>query len=206
MDNCASRCITNSMEDYMEPPSKVKVTVKGIGGSASATYVGTVKWTIEDDAGMHHDLIIPNMHFNASAPFHLLSTQHWAQEQNDMYPNPRGTWAATYHDVVELFWNQNKYKKTVRLANTTNVPLMRSAPDINNYNAYCMQVGQVNPMVDMQLKDQLLQLWDFSATVSNNEDNPAEPDDEANNMWDPPGPPVQPPVTGHPDLPPNTEE
>ena len=111
-----------------------------------------------------------------------------------MHPDPRGTWAATYHDVVELFWQQIKFKKTIRLANATNIPLMRSAPSYNKFNAYCMQVGQDDPKVDMRLKDQLPKLWGFPAAVSDNEDNPADPGDEATNMWDPPGPLLSAPV------------
>ncbi|CAB9527196.1 unknown protein [Seminavis robusta] len=42
IDNCSSRCITNSMADFIDKPTKVSVSVQGIGGSVMATFRGTV--------------------------------------------------------------------------------------------------------------------------------------------------------------------
>jgi hypothetical protein len=54
IDNCSSRCITNSLDDYIGQPTKVNVRVSGIGGAVTANYKGTVKWSIEDDDGRVH--------------------------------------------------------------------------------------------------------------------------------------------------------
>ncbi|CAB9508477.1 unknown protein [Seminavis robusta] len=42
IDNCSSRCITNCMQDFIDTPKKVNVSVQGIGGTVMATYKGTV--------------------------------------------------------------------------------------------------------------------------------------------------------------------
>jgi hypothetical protein len=44
VDNCCSRCITNSLSDFIEPPKKTNLKVRGIGGDVSATMTGTVTW------------------------------------------------------------------------------------------------------------------------------------------------------------------
>jgi hypothetical protein len=81
IDNCSSRCITNCMTDYVEPPIRVKVKVNGIGGAVIATHKGTVKWAVEDDHGRRHTWLIPDTYFHESTPYRLLSPQHWAQTQ-----------------------------------------------------------------------------------------------------------------------------
>jgi hypothetical protein len=93
------------MGDYVSPPRRVHVKVKGIGGSVVVTHKGKARWSVEDDQGHRHTWLIPDTYFNASTPYRLLSPQHWAQTQND----GRGTWAATYHDAVEMFWRGNKF-------------------------------------------------------------------------------------------------
>jgi hypothetical protein len=79
IDNCSSKCITNSMSDYIQEPQPIRISVKGIGGTVTATYKGRVSWPIEDNQGVRHDLVIDDVYFNASSPYRLLSPQHWAQ-------------------------------------------------------------------------------------------------------------------------------
>lgn len=98
VDNCSTRCITNSLMDYIEPPTPVDVSVKGIGGNSSATHVGTVKWSIADDAGVEHDWIIPQTCFNPQSPCRLLSPQHWAQSRKQ----GRTTKCVTHHGMTRL--------------------------------------------------------------------------------------------------------
>ena len=52
LDDGASACITNCKEDFVEPPKRVDRKVKGIKGHADATHRGTIKWYLEDDAGL----------------------------------------------------------------------------------------------------------------------------------------------------------
>ena len=102
VDNCCSKCITNSMSDFVGEPKKIDKQVRGIGGDVQVTYVGTVRWSIEDDDGMVHSFTIPETYYNRGSPYRLLSPQHRSQVANDNFPKPRGTWCGTYEDAIEL--------------------------------------------------------------------------------------------------------
>jgi hypothetical protein len=45
IDNYCSHTLTNDITDYIEPPVKSSVRVRGYNGSTNSTKVGTVKWT-----------------------------------------------------------------------------------------------------------------------------------------------------------------
>jgi hypothetical protein len=47
IDNCCSHSLTNCKEDFIEPPIKSKVKVRGYNGHTESTMVGTVKWKIQ---------------------------------------------------------------------------------------------------------------------------------------------------------------
>jgi hypothetical protein len=51
IDNCCSHTLTNDINDYVEPPDKTTVRVRGYNGSTNSTMVGAVKWKIKDDKG-----------------------------------------------------------------------------------------------------------------------------------------------------------
>ena len=58
IDNCASRCITNSVSDFVTAPQKVIGRVKGMGGDKVAvTAIGTLRWTFDDDEGVAHSFL-----------------------------------------------------------------------------------------------------------------------------------------------------
>ena len=61
VDNCASRCITHTLSDFVRPPQKVIGRVKGMGGDTIAvSAVGTIRWTFDDDDdGVSHAFLIP---------------------------------------------------------------------------------------------------------------------------------------------------
>ncbi|CAB9528228.1 unknown protein [Seminavis robusta] len=141
IDNCSSRCITNSMKDFIEDPVRVNVKVQGIGGSVTATYRGTVPWSIEDDNGRVHHFVIPHTYYNPSTPYRLLSPQHWARVASDNSPNKRGTWCATYEDAVELFWSQRQFKRVIPLSASNNIALVRSAPSFSKLHSFCMEIA-----------------------------------------------------------------
>jgi hypothetical protein len=42
IDNCCSHTLTNDINDYVEPPVKSTVRVRGYNGSTTSTLVGTV--------------------------------------------------------------------------------------------------------------------------------------------------------------------
>ena len=58
LDDGASACITNDKDDFIVPPKRVDMKVKGIKGDANATHRGTIKWHIEDDQGLVHVMIM----------------------------------------------------------------------------------------------------------------------------------------------------
>ena len=66
IDNCCSHTLTNDIKDYVEPPVKSTVRVRGYNGSTKSTMVGTVKWKITDDKGKIHSFILPNTYYSPS--------------------------------------------------------------------------------------------------------------------------------------------
>ena len=59
------------------------MTITGMGGTATASHISTARWSIEDDRGTMHDLIIPDTRYCPEAPFRLLCPQHVAQQSNE---------------------------------------------------------------------------------------------------------------------------
>jgi hypothetical protein len=145
VDNCCSRCITNSLTDFVKPPTRVNVSVRGIGGSVTASLMGTVKWAIEDDDGVVHTFLIHNTYFNAASPYRLLSPQHMAQVVGDDFPKRRGTWCGTYGDAIELYWDQRQYQRTITLSIASNIGLFKSAPGYSRFHAFCNEIGNIEP-------------------------------------------------------------
>ena len=117
VDNCASRCITHSLSDFVRPPQKVVERVKGMGGDKVAvSAVGTIRWwTFDDDEGTTHAFLIPRSLYIPESPARLFSPQHWAQERKDDIPKKNGTWQATFADHVKLVWGQEAYQKRIPL-------------------------------------------------------------------------------------------
>ena len=143
IDNCASSSITNSLTDFVSPPKPSNKSIRGISGNTTALQVGTVKWRIEDDQGRSHTLELPNTYYAPSAPCRLLSPQHWSQVANDHKPQPHGTWCATYDDSMELWWDQQRYKRTVKLNPKTNVGIMYSSPGYEGYAHSCCLMDDI---------------------------------------------------------------
>jgi hypothetical protein len=127
IDNCASKCITNCIEDFVAPPDPISLNILGVGGNIPCTHIGTVKWVIEDDQGHNHSFNIPGTIFAPQAPHRLLSPQHWSQAANDNYPNPNGTWCGTYANHIQLHWSQCQYTCTVPLDVSTNTATLYTA-------------------------------------------------------------------------------
>ena len=136
IDNCATSCFTNSMDDFVGTPTKTETRVMGIG-QATATYVGTVRWLIVDDAGRRHELLIPGTRFQDSLPFRLLCPQHVAQ----VYQDPLTT-CLTLMDKVVFVWGGGRWTRTLPLHKTSNVGLMWSAPGNGKFKAFAAQVSE----------------------------------------------------------------
>jgi hypothetical protein len=105
VDNCCSRSITNSLKDYIDPPTDTTIKIKGCNGvSTKPTKVGTVQWSWEDDTGKSHTFNIKDTYYSPEAETRLLSPQHWATALG----KGRDTHCMTYHDAIILKWGQNK--------------------------------------------------------------------------------------------------
>jgi hypothetical protein len=130
--------LTNDIRDYVEPPVKSTVRVKGYNGSTNSTMVGTVKWKIEDDKGKVHSFILPNTYYSPSVETRLLSPQHWAQTRK----KGRDSYCITYHDAIIMRWNKDKYQITAPLDNRKhrNVGIVRSATGITQYLTACQTI------------------------------------------------------------------
>ena len=140
LDDGASACITNNINDFTESPKRVDRKVKGIKGHARATHRGTVKWYIEDDHGLVHVMIITGAYLIPEATTRILSPQHLAQQANDHYPTAEGTGALTTSKNITLFWAQRRFTKTVPLDPNTNVGLTTTAPGARDFRSFCATV------------------------------------------------------------------
>jgi len=140
IDNCCSHTLINDINDYIEPPVKSSVRVRGYNGSTNSTMVGTVKWKIKDDNGKVHSFILPNTYYSSSVKTRLLSPQHWAQARK----KGRDSYCVTYHDAIIMRWNKDKYQIIALLDNRKhrNVGVVRSAPGIKQYLTTCQAIDQ----------------------------------------------------------------
>jgi hypothetical protein len=140
IDNCASVSITNCLNDFTSPPLPSNTKIVGINGTTEVSLVGTVRWDIEDDLGRIHQIILPGKYYSASARSRLLSPQHWAQQAEDSYPLPNGTWCTTYAKKIKLYWDQQKYLRTVYLNPRSNVGVLRTAPSVEKDAKTCLRI------------------------------------------------------------------
>jgi hypothetical protein len=139
IDNHASYCITNSLHDFIDTPTRVKVCVRGIKGNIKSLRQGTILWHILDDDGVQHELRIPNSYYAPELPIHLLSPQHLAQVLATQETVHNDTVCSTFQDRVELQWfnrQHNKFNKLTVLLNSANVAVFRSAPGYLKYQAF----------------------------------------------------------------------
>ena len=124
VDGGATASITNNIHDFVIPPQKTSIRIKGFNGTSSTARVGTVKWPILDDNGVRHVLKIPDTYYVESCPMRLLSPQHYSQQIHDH----RGTFSTNYGDQVVFVFHKEKFQATMPLSSGTNVGILRSAP------------------------------------------------------------------------------
>jgi hypothetical protein len=133
-ENCSSRCLTVSRRDFVPGTlSKCNVLVSGVGGTIKCELQGTVKWTIQDDQGRAHDLLVPDTPMCEALPHRLLSPQHWAQEteKGSRIPFLHGERPGCNICAVAtiLTWGRGKFVKTVM-----------TKPGIRRYTAFATKV------------------------------------------------------------------
>ena len=129
LDDGASVCITNCMDDFIESPKRVDF-----------------KWYVEDDSGLEHIMVIKGAFLIPDAATRILSLQHLAQQADDHYPREEGTGALTTSKNITLFWSQRRFAKTVLLGLRTNVGLTTTTSRARSYRAYCATIDTVETM------------------------------------------------------------
>lgn len=133
VDNHASFCMTNDTNDFIGDIKVIDCSISGVK-LAKATMKGTVRWTIEDDEGGPHSMVIHNVHYCSTLPYRLISPQHLAKEYGDI----SGTGETTTGDTCTLFWCNRRYRRTLVLrARHANVPMMRTRAGYEHFMNKC---------------------------------------------------------------------
>ena len=171
IDNCSSRCMTNSLSDFITPPKRTNIKVRGIWGSVTASHVGTALWKVEDDHSKVHAWLIPNTVCNPQIPFRLLSPQHWAQEHE--VSGSRTLGSSSFSDAVELFWDKTDFFRSIPLDPSSNITLMRSANEFKAFSAFCTTIAGKAGVLG---EEELLSM--AGAVVSDVEDSDIEDEDD----------------------------
>ena len=135
IDNHASRCISNDINHFITALTPTpRSYLRGITGNLKVKGEGTLVWSIDDDQGRSHKIKIKNCLYVPGLPSCLESPQHWADQADDNYPRPDGTWCATYAKNCVLQWDQRKYTRTIPMDGNTNTPKLYSTPGCNKYS------------------------------------------------------------------------
>ena len=132
IDNHASASMSNNPNDFVGTLRNSNNTISGIKGHLNTVKIGTVRWHIQDDDGKAHRFDLRNTYLVPDLPIRLLSPQHLAREMTQKHGDVDNTVCITYADRVILSWKGCKYKRTIPL-NSSNVPVIRSAPGYQSY-------------------------------------------------------------------------
>jgi hypothetical protein len=196
VDNGASRCMTNDMKHFIGTPTQVDKQVKGLG-AGKVSFEGTVRWSWEDDSGQIHTHDIPNTLFCADLPYCLLSPQHLATENRDNAPSPNGTWLATFADSMVLYWNQQKFRRTIKFSpGNAFVGIMRSAPGFTKSRRFLARCALALPSAPLCFPARLYQTnveapiddetYNWVLQPTNMRDTPIRFDFDPNRAGEPP--------------------
>jgi hypothetical protein len=156
IDNHASVCIFNNKDHAITdivpwPTTRKEPSVMDFGGGTSAIKgQATIRWQLEDDAGQIDAVDISGAAYVPSAPYCILSPQHWAQQSKDDYPRKRGTWCATYGDCCVLQWRQRSHTKTIQHDPRSNVPKFRTAPGTTLYRVSTAVLDEIHGMEELE--------------------------------------------------------
>jgi hypothetical protein len=112
--------------DFVGELAETSLSVTGIHGTKQLqVFKGTMLWHIEDDAGIVHDVKIPNSYHVPKGNHRLLSPQHWAQQADDAS-------CLTLNDRAILKWNDGKAVRTVPI-DSQNVFTFDTAPGYRRF-------------------------------------------------------------------------
>ena len=100
---------------------------------------------IQDDQGQSHLFTLPNSYYVATAPSRILCPQHLAQMAKDNYPLPLVTGEVNGDEYIQLFWDQRKYVKTIKLDPRRNIGMTHTAPGIHTFKDFMEQQAIQTP-------------------------------------------------------------
>jgi Reverse transcriptase (RNA-dependent DNA polymerase) len=147
IDSLSTYCITNSVHDFTEPPTKIRQLIKGINSTpAHVTNVGKGVFKILDSQGRHHNFQIDKLYYCATSPMKIISPQHL----DKMWKNKNSShrlMSAVDSDGCMLQWTyKNKiFNKFIPINKRTGVPMFNSSPGykrIYNYIATHPELNQ----------------------------------------------------------------
>ena len=69
-------------------------------------------------------------------PSRLLVPQQWEHQANKNYPKTDGIWYATKAYHCTLYWNQERYCRTIPWDPADNIAIIRSDPSSNSYQVF----------------------------------------------------------------------
>ena len=130
---------------------------------------GTIKWSIEDDEGVAHTLVIPKSYYVPQVKVHLLSPQHWAQAQTGV-DKLDGAGTITTATSCTLFWNDKQAQHTVPIdVHGNNVATFYLATGFQRFHDYCAMTN-----LDDYDSDPLTQMEVDAAMISDDEESEEE--------------------------------
>jgi hypothetical protein len=192
IDNCSSRCLTNSRSDFLPGTLKsCNIGIQGVGGRVKCKVKGTVSWTIEDNQGRSHDIIVPDTPLCPSLPHRILSPQHWAQETErrsrvTMLSRDRPS-CCTDAATSTLSWGKGRFHKTVALDRDRDVAIMYTKSGTHRYTTFAATVEPLEPTISCFLATGAPTLTSAVVTddeQSSDDDSTEEPssEDEINRL------------------------
>ena len=118
-DNCATQHICGVKELFVTMnPTTTAIGVKGISGTSMAEGMGTVRFTLKDDAQVVHNITLENVIYLPGAIKNLISISQWSRDKGDNCAIlSRGTYSI-------FCWNQDKNTKTIEHAIGCAIPMM----------------------------------------------------------------------------------
>jgi hypothetical protein len=83
--------MSNNKSNFKGGMSPCKVNIKGIVGINQITKSYTVSWTIEDNEGKPHELVILRTYYNLKSPYHLhqhlVHSRIWTESPEGVSPS-----------------------------------------------------------------------------------------------------------------------
>ena len=136
IDNHVSRCISNDINHFITALTPTpRSYLRGIPVDLKVQGEGALVWHIDDYQGRSHRIKIKNCVYVLGLPSCLASPRHWADQVDDHYPRPDGTWCATYAKNCMLQWD-----RTIPMNGTTNTPKLYSTPGCNKYRLIVVEL------------------------------------------------------------------